>query len=65
MKVLDIPLPNNLFIPYLNVFIPLLNNLFISFLNLFICLIEEHPLKEHRCKFKIETYVKALKIVRR
>ena len=36
----------------------MLNNLFISFLNLFISLIElkkiqKHPLKEHRCKFKI------------
>ena len=34
--------------------IPLLNNLFISFLNLFISSIEENLLKEHRCKFKID-----------
>ena len=36
--------------------IPLINNLFIFFLNLLVSLIEfkEHPLKEHRCKFKTD-----------
>ena len=43
--------------------IPLLNNLFISFLNLFISLTElknihlEHPLKEHRYKMKIDNII--------
>ena len=44
-----------------------LSNLFTSFLNVFISLIElknihqKHPLKEHRCKFKIDkiTYSKS------
>ena len=47
--------------------IPLLNNISISFLNLFISLIKlkniywKHPLKGHRCKFKIDkkTYSKS------